>query len=108
MAAAKRAAAKRSKPATRKTNESNAGVDLGPELRDLRDRVEALSACVGGLSLRPALPQAQELRDLSSSLARTVEEVRRGALDREKLLAIASSIAKIAEVLVASFTRELP
>jgi hypothetical protein len=44
-------------------------------------------------------PRSADLVRLGEELARTVDEVRRTRLDREKLLAIASGIAAIATIL---------
>jgi hypothetical protein len=44
-------------------------------------------------------PRNPDLARLGEELARTVDEVRRTRLDREKLLAIASAIAAIAKIL---------
>ncbi|MGO8992401.1 MAG: hypothetical protein ACLQVI_03675 [Polyangiaceae bacterium] len=72
-------------------------VDLARELREVQGRIDILAQLVG--ASRDGSTASARLRELAESLQRTVDEVRRGKLDRTKLLAIASAVAAISRIL---------
>jgi hypothetical protein len=98
MTAKKRALATRARGATKQKAPTTTAVDPAAELEALRDRIDALSELL--LVARRAGPRTSaRFGELGETLERTVEEVRRGTLDRAKLSAIASTIAAIARLL---------